>query len=178
MPAAALVTPVAVMSLATVAPVVETAPAEVRVVEPPVATAPSAALRADDPWTPARWADWVDQSGLAGAALNLARHVNLASRRDGRWELHLSPRHQMLAGGQALPQLQERLARAFPGQAISLELIEPDAETPVQRRQRLQQERQQQAEQAFLQDPVVRALGTTFDAVLVPESLSLPQSIR
>ncbi|MEL0027678.1 MAG: DNA polymerase III subunit gamma/tau C-terminal domain-containing protein, partial [Perlucidibaca sp.] len=118
--------------------------------------------------------DWVEQSGLSGAAVNLARNTLMVVAADGRWELRLSPRHQMLAGGQALPQLQQRLAAQFPGRAIPLEMAEPDAETPAQRRQRLQQERRDQAEQALRQDPVVKALVTTFDATLVPDSLTLP----
>ena len=56
-----------------------------------------------------------------------------------------------------------------------LRLVDRDpAIRGAQRRQRLLQERRVQAETALRQDPVVKAVMTTFDAVLVPESLTLP----
>jgi hypothetical protein len=79
----------------------------------------------------------------------------------------------MLAGGQAFPPLQQALARDFPAQAIHLSLVEPEVETPIQRRQRLAAARRDAAEAALRNDPVVKALETTFGARLLPESLTL-----
>jgi DNA polymerase-3 subunit gamma/tau len=167
-------------------------PVHVAAIEPahepvlePVPDAVSATLSASVPeamqpavatstWTGERWADWVEHSGLTGAAINLARNALLVERSPTRWELHVSPRHQMLAGGQALPQLQQKLAQQFPDRNIPLEFVEPSEETPAQRRQRLQNERLVNAEAALRQDPVVKALMTTFDATLVPDSITLP----
>lgn len=140
-----------------------TAPMPVEVVSTP-----------DSAWTAERWADWVEHSGLTGAAINLARNALLVARSDNRWELQLSPKHQMLAGGQALPQLQQKLSQQFPGSHIPLEFVEPGEETPAQRRQRLQHERLAHAEAALRQDPVVKAILTTFDATLVADSITLP----
>ena len=143
----------------------------------PVCTAPvvEPLLQAssDAAWTPARWAEWVECSGLSGAAINLARNTVLVVDQDGRWTLQLSPRHQMLAGGQALPQLQHRLAGQFPQQPVQLLMVEPSAETPAQRRQRELAARREQAERAVRDDPVVKALMSTFEAQLVPESLQI-----
>ncbi|MEK6788270.1 MAG: DNA polymerase III subunit gamma/tau [Pseudomonadota bacterium] len=155
-------------------PVVTTAPASAATpvaaisVEPPVVAATSSS------WTAERWADWVEHSGLTGAAINLARNALLVERTPTRWELQLSPRHQMLAGGQALPQLQQKLTQHFPDRNIPLEFVEPGDETPAQRRQRLQSERLHNAEAALRQDPVVKALISTFDATLVADSITLP----
>ncbi|MES3040808.1 MAG: DNA polymerase III subunit gamma/tau [Pseudomonadota bacterium] len=147
----------------------------------PIATVPvavsveqPAAASASSSWTAERWADWVEHSGLTGAAINLARNALLVERTPTRWELQLSPRHQMLAGGQALPQLQQKLTQQFPDRNIPLEFVEPGDETPAQRRQRLQSERLHNAEVALRQDPVVKALISTFDATLVADSITLP----
>lgn len=149
------------------APVVAASPASVSAELPAVASSTSS-------WTAERWADWVEHSGLTGAAINLARNALLVERTPTRWELQLSPRHQMLAGGQALPQLQQKLAQQFPDRNIPLEFVEPGEETPAQRRQRLQNERLHNAEAALRQDPVVKALISTFDATLVADSITLP----
>lgn len=163
-------------------PVVAAQPVAVPVATPaPVAVATPVAVSAEQPnaassssWTAERWADWVEHSGLTGAAINLARNALLVERTPTRWELQLSPRHQMLAGGQALPQLQQKLAQQFPDRNIPLEFVEPGDETPAQRRQRLQSERLHNAEAALRQDPVVKALISTFDATLVADSITLP----
>ena len=152
------------------APVVATTP----VATVPVAVEQPAAASAASSWTAERWADWVEHSGLTGAAINLARNALLVERSPTRWELQLSPRHQMLAGGQALPQLQQKLIQQFPDRNIPLEFVEPGDETPAQRRQRLQNERLHNAEAALRQDPVVKALISTFDATLVADSITLP----
>ena len=141
------------------------------VVAPP-AEHPQSRLMAGD-WSVEAWAQWVDRSGLTGAPLNLARHTYLHQQADTAWELRLSPQHQMLAGGQAFPPLQQALARDFPAQAIHLSLVEPEVETPIQRRQRLAAVRREAAETALRNDPVVKALETTFGARLLPESLTL-----
>ena len=133
---------------------------------------PQSRLMAGD-WSAEAWAQWVDRSGLTGAPLNLARHTYLHQQADTAWELRLSPQHQMLAGGQAFPPLQQALARDFPAQAIHLSLVEPEVETPIQRRQRLAAARREAAETALRNDPVVKALETTFGARLLPESLTL-----
>ena len=133
---------------------------------------PQSRLMAGD-WSAEAWAQWVDRSGLTGAPLNLARHTYLHQQADTAWELRLSPQHQMLAGGQAFPPLQQALARDFPAQAIHLSLVEPEVETPIQRRQRLAAARRDAAEAALRNDPVVKALESTFGARLLPESLTL-----
>lgn len=125
-------------------------------------------------WTPESWADWVEHSGLTGAAINLARHTLAVTLGDGRWQLQLSPRHQMLSEGQAWVQLQAKLSTHFAGRVLALEKVEPNGETPAQRRQRIQLERRQHAETALRQDPVVKAIITTFGAELIPDSLTLP----
>lgn len=119
------------------------------------------------------WTLWVSRSGLAGAALNLARHAVLAIFSPDQAVIHVSPKHQMLAGGQALPQLQARWLQEFPGCPLQLQLIEPQNETPAQSIERQQRERHQAAEQALQQDPLVQAVMTTFGATPLPDSLVL-----
>lgn len=172
------------------APVVTAAP--VSIPEPVIATvaAPVAAPTAHTPaseaadahpqsrlmagdWSAEAWAQWVERSGLTGAPLNLARHTYLHQQPNSAWELLLAPQFQMLAGGQAFPPLQQALARDFPAQAIHMSMVDPEVETPIQRRQRLLAARRAAAEGALRNDPVVKALESTFEARLIPESLTL-----
>jgi len=137
--------------------------------EPTIAPVPEFQPTGD--WTPVSWADWVDSSGLAGGALNLARHALMQVGEQGQWQLCLSPKHQMLAAGQALTQLQTQFQAQYPQQRFDLVMQEPNGETPASRRQRLREERLAQAETAVLADPVVKAVMTTFNAQIVPDSL-------
>ena len=138
-------------------------------VEPTIAPVPEPQPTSD--WTPVSWADWVDSSGLTGGALNLARHALMQVGEQGQWQLCLSPKHQMLAAGQALTQLQAQFQAQYPLQRFDLVMQEPNGETPASRRQRLREERLAQAETAVLADPVVKAVMTTFNAQIVPDSL-------
>lgn len=137
--------------------------------EPTIAPVPEPQPTSD--WTPVSWADWVDSSGLTGGALNLARHALMQVGEQGQWQLCLSPKHQMLAAGQALTQLQTQFQAQYPQQRFDLVMQEPNGETPASRRQRLREERLAQAETAVLADPVVKAVMTTFNAQIVPDSL-------
>jgi DNA polymerase-3 subunit gamma/tau len=139
--------------------------------EPTFAPEPKPQLQPTSEWTPASWADWVDSSGLTGGALNLARHALMQVGEQGQWQLCLSPKHQMLAAGQALTQLQTQFQAQYPQHRFDLVMQEPNGETPASRRQRLREERLAQAETAVLADPVVKAVMTTFNAQIVPDSL-------
>ncbi|MDO9621088.1 MAG: DNA polymerase III subunit gamma/tau, partial [Moraxellaceae bacterium] len=162
-------------SLASVAPTPPPTPTVALRPEPQVEVTPEPTI-APEPqptgdWTPVSWADWVDSSGLTGGALNLARHALMQVGEQGQWQLCLSPKHQMLAAGQALTQLQAQFQAQYPQQRFDLVMQEPNGETPASRRQRLREERLAQAETAVLADPVVKAVMTTFNAQIVPDSL-------
>jgi len=149
-------------------PVLEPAVVELA---PEPTPAPAAPEQSASEWTPASWAEWVEASGLAGGALNLARHALMQVGAQGQWQLCLSPKHQMLAAGQALTQLQTQFQAQYPQHRFDLVMQEPNGETPASRRQRLREERLAQAESAVLADPVVKAVMTTFNAQIVPDSL-------
>lgn len=162
-------------SLTSVAPTPPPTPTVALRPEPQVEVIPEPTL-APEPqptsdWTPVSWADWVDSSGLTGGALNLARHALMQVGEQGQWQLCLSPKHQMLAAGQALTQLQTQFQAQYPQHRFDLVMQEPNGETPASRRQRLREERLAQAETAVLADPVVKAVMTTFNAQIVPDSL-------
>ncbi|MDP1540327.1 MAG: DNA polymerase III subunit gamma/tau [Moraxellaceae bacterium] len=139
--------------------------------EPTPAPVPAAFVQSTSEWTPVSWAEWVDASGLTGGALNLARHALMQVGAQGQWQLCLSPKHQMLAAGQALTQLQTQFQAQYPQHRFDLVMQEPNGETPASRRQRLRAERLAQAESAVMADPVVKAVMTTFNAQIVPDSL-------
>jgi len=139
--------------------------------EPKLVSKPEPQPQPTSDWTPVSWADWVDSSGLTGGALNLARHALMQVGEQGQWQLCLSPKHQMLAAGQALTQLQTQFQTQYPQHRFDLVMQEPNGETPASRRQRLREERLAQAETAVLADPVVKAVMTTFNAQIVPDSL-------
>lgn len=139
------------------------------VVAPQPATAPAAPVRL------ASSEDWhalVTQLQLRGIASQLASHCELDAWDGKQLQLRLDPacKHMRVESAE------ERFTNALrthlgAGLRVELRVARPAAETPAQREVRQRAERQQHAEQAMAQDPVVQVLQDTFDATLVPDSV-------
>jgi len=149
-------------------------PQELRQPEPVPSPAPAPKPEALIPgqWTAEAWEAWVAASGLVGGALNLARHSVLVARGDNAFELHLSPRHDMLGSAAPLQQLEVRLAQQLPGAHLHIKLQEPGFETPIQIIARRKAERLRQAETALLGDSHVQALVREFGAQMITDSIT------
>lgn len=127
----------------------------------------SAAAKAEDDWR-----QLARQLPLSGFAQELAMNLALQSREDGKWSFNLDPQHEHLVNDER----REAVSRAITEQlgrpvSITIQLSEPDVETPVQSIEREKSDRQQRAEQAIKSDPDVQDLIDQFDATLVEDSI-------
>ncbi len=129
----------------------------------------------DDPaalCNPEAWEQWVRDSGLAGGAMNLARHTALAAAGADGFELQLSARHEILASGLSFGQIEAAFQRQFPEARLKLARKEPTYTVPMQLIAARRQARTVDAEQTLRNDPVVRVLIETFQAELLPDSIT------
>ncbi|MES2919450.1 MAG: DNA polymerase III subunit gamma/tau [Pseudomonadota bacterium] len=149
------------------------APASAAVVPPtaraaapaPVFAAPADACSAEG------WERWVQVSGLAGGALNLARHAALVALDEGTVELQLSARHEILASAQSLALVEAALQQQFPGLRMKLSKRDPAYTVPTQVIAQRKQARLAEAESTLRGDPVVQLLVRDFQAEILPDSI-------
>ncbi|MCC2636766.1 MAG: hypothetical protein K0Q68_485 [Moraxellaceae bacterium] len=141
----------------------------------PIAVAPAAAPTFNGPadaCTPEAWECWVQASGLTGGGLNLARHAALVASGELRFELQLSPRHDILASGQSFGQVEAAFQRQFPGTQLKLVKTEPAYTVPMQVIAVRKQARLAEAGATLRDDPVVRLLVEDFQAEILPDSIT------
>lgn len=121
---------------------------------------------------PSHWDSFAAALKLGGIASQLANNC-VFDRWDGETlHLKLDPAKQQLRVGQAEKRLETGIRKLL-GDKVKLAITEEGSsqETPAKRLAREQVERQQQAEQSFANDPLVRELQEHFDARLVPDSI-------
>lgn len=113
--------------------------------------------------SPQEWAAVIEQQRLDGLVRTLAEHC-VAARTDAGWQLAVVPEqaHLQRTKGQALA---EQLGR--------VEWVEwpPGQQSVAQWRAQQIQARQQQARDAFIQDPAVRRVMELFDAKVIEASI-------
>ena len=118
------------------------------------------------------WEQMVERMGLSGATRQLARHCSYDGRAGGVVRLSIDPAHEILATSAQQERLREAVSRHF-GETmrLQLDLKKPTVETPAEREQRAAAERQQQAEHAIEEDPLVREMQKVFDATVDRDSI-------
>jgi DNA polymerase-3 subunit gamma/tau len=119
------------------------------------------------------WADIVAGLELNGMARQFALNCAYKGREGNVIELQLAASHAQLQNNAFQERLEASLGKHF-GEPLKLriELIEAaTSETPSQVESRRQAERQQAAQQAIENDPVVRALVEQFDAQVQANSI-------
>jgi DNA polymerase-3 subunit gamma/tau len=141
----------------------------------PVQAAAVAAAASREPLTIEDLASWeaaLDSLALSGAVRQLANHCQFRSAKGGVIQLLLdeSASHLQTAA------LQEKLRHALSTKLgselrIRIELGTPDEETPAQKRNRQDTERQEAAEKSIQSDPNVMAVRKAFDATVDPASI-------
>jgi len=139
----------------------------------PVTVAPAVAAASPSAGAPeAKWSDVVAQLGLAGLLRELANNTTLESHGGGTLTLTLEETHAKLLNKEREEELRQALEKYY-GVPIRLKmnLGLPSVETPAKERSRLQEERQQAAVQAIVEDPNVRALQEKFGARVNPASI-------
>ena len=120
----------------------------------------------------ASWDAAVEKMRLSGAVRQLANHCQFRGVQGGVVNLLLDDAASHLQTAV----LQEKFRQALSdklGTAVRLriELGKPDVETPAQRMNRQDMERQQAAEQSIESDPNVLAVQKAFDATIDPTSI-------
>ena len=139
----------------------------------PVTAAPAAAAPPQSPGTAeAKWSDVVTQLGLAGLLRELANNTTLESHGGGTMTLTLEETHAKLLNKEREEELRQALEKYYGSPVrLKMNLGRPSVETPAKERSRLQEERQQAAVQAIVEDPNVRALQEKFGARVNPASI-------
>jgi DNA polymerase-3 subunit gamma/tau len=120
------------------------------------------------------WAERIGGMKVDGMAKQLARHCICLGEDAGVLRLKLDPRHAHLLTDERRKTLERAAAQEDAGvRGIVIEMapIGADAESPVQRDQRLERERQKAAESALLEDPTARQLQEAFGATVRPGSV-------
>jgi DNA polymerase-3 subunit gamma/tau len=164
----------AAMPVSNVVPFPPAAPAAVPVEpEPELRRAPLAPAGTPEALCqPEAWEQWVRDSGLAGGAMNLARHTALVAQGEGGFALQLSPRHEILASGLSFGQVEAAFQRQFPAARLKLAKQEPSYTVPMQLIAARKQARLVAAEATLRNDPVVRVLMQDFQAEILPDSIT------
>jgi len=157
-------TPVA-MTPQTASPVMATAK--------PVAVAPAKPTVPQSPDTPGtKWNDVVAQLGLTGLLRELANNTMLESHADGVMSLTLDESHAKILNKEREEELKKALEKYYGApMRLKMNLGRPSMETPAKEKSRVQDERQQAAVQAIVEDPNVRALQEKFGARVNPASI-------
>ena len=110
-----------------------------------------------------QWYEWVEQINVTGVAKMIAEHAVLKSLQLPSVELVLSDQHDTLLNEAQRSALGRALAELLGEQVELVVSTAPIAsETPNERKARLQQERQSDAEAALQQDSTVQSLLSEF----------------
>jgi len=137
----------------------------------PVGDAPDAQVAEDLP-TPENWPEFFDQLGLVGITQNIALHCELRETSGRRMLFILDENNATLFQ----PKQERALAAAFEqltGQPVQLTITVGKVEsgTPAHRAALLAANRQQDAEQAINDDPVLANLLQEFDGSIIAGSV-------
>ncbi len=192
-PAIAAVSDAAVMSGA--APLPETAVADtVSVAQSASASVPAAPAGSQTPPSEGQiavaplslvdldgrqWRERFDDFALPGMLGSIASHCQIAESGAGRLRFVISQGSAALLNERHVERLQESLSEYFAQPLkVSIDIAEPEEETPAEYRARQLQEQLAAARQAIENDPIVREIVAEFSAELEPDSLRLPAQYR
>ena len=122
------------------------------------------------------WHDIVVRTQATGVARMILDHANLIDRQADRWTIRLAEDQSSLLNDARRAEI-ETLAARIEGAAVEVqfEFGKPEHETPVERKKRLEDDRQAKAKAILLQDANVQALLNEFDGRL--ESVHLRQPL-
>jgi DNA polymerase-3 subunit gamma/tau len=118
------------------------------------------------------WHSLVANSGLRGPARLLAEHAGFVAYADGALVLSLPATDEHLRGAAMVKMVADALAPAL-GEApqIRFETATQPAQSLRERNERVRDERQASAEDAFMNDPDVQRLISQHGAKIVPDSI-------
>lgn len=139
-------------------------------IQPPSDKTPQQILQHDHvelvgEWTVEKWECWLREADISPAVRNLAQHGIMQGQVGGACSFIISTEHRLLAT-ELLDSLLESLKQQWPAIVMQLDLSEPDAMIPLERKARRQQQAEQQAEYLLKKEPAVAALIKQFNATL------------
>ena len=118
------------------------------------------------------WHALLDSGALKGPAKLLAEHAGFLGFEDGVVRLSLPPSDEHLRTGPSVRMLGDALAGALGGSPqIRFESAAEPVESVRERKERVRDERQNEAEAAFMADPDVQRLIAQHGARVVPDSI-------
>ena len=121
---------------------------------------------ADINWSPADWAEVVENIPVSGMPLQLARNCILHSASKDELHLHLDPEYETLAAPRWKERLCEKISVYAQGRVklkVTIASATPD-NTPAGVAKKAEQDRLEAARDSIAQDPVVADIVATFDA--------------
>jgi DNA polymerase-3 subunit gamma/tau len=120
----------------------------------------------------AEWQAILAEADVRGAARQLAEHCVVKQRTPGRIALVVAKDKAHLNTDQVRSRLEARLGEHL-GQALKLSITpgKPDQPTPAEVRQANETQRMREAREAIEQDPTIKGLQATFDAVVEADSI-------
>ena len=118
------------------------------------------------------WQDIIDEMALAGLVKELAGHCVLKLHTADKVHLALAPEQEHLLNKNQQDRLQKAIQTRFGDNVkVIISVEEPEAETPAQAKARIEREKQEAAIKVMENDPNVKAIIETFDAVLDKDSV-------
>ncbi|MGQ4583169.1 DNA polymerase III subunit gamma/tau [Lysobacter sp. F60174L2] len=118
------------------------------------------------------WLDWLTRCELRGPARVLAEHAGFIRSGDGTLALALAEGDELLNKPALVNEIAQALAPLFGAPPrVQFELSDRPAESLRRRTERVRDERQVAAEQAFMDDPEVQRLIQQHGARVVPDSI-------
>jgi DNA polymerase-3 subunit gamma/tau len=147
-------------------------PASTPSVTPVMNSAPQANTTSAKPSLSNDWQGIVNRLNLKGMVKQLAVNCAVQQHQGHDITLVLNQEHSQLLNAGSQAKLQEALS-AFLGEKtrVQIHVGVVQGETPAQVTARNSAERQQQAQQSIIQDPLTQALKENFGAELVPNSV-------
>ena len=138
--------------------------------EPPTANDAPAPLppRGDD-----EWLALIDRLALTGQVRELARHVELQNREQGRWTFAIDPALKHLGSRICISRLEQALSAEL-GEELTVRIVEDGqgpAHTVAAAEQQQQHQAMSEAEKAIDEDPTVQTLKEKMGARVIDDSI-------
>lgn len=122
-------------------------------------------------WTVEKWECWLREADISPAIRNLAQHGIMQGEIGGVCSFVISAEHRLLAT-ELLDSMLESLKQHWPNILMQLDLSEPEAVIPLQRKAIRQEQAEQQAEYLLKKEPTVAALIRQFNGTLTNITLA------
>lgn len=150
---------------AKTAPVFEKKNREISTVPPSISTKPAEISHPN-------WPTLLSQLGLKGAASVLTSHCILVQQTDESIQLALDPNYVSLLNKNTEAQIVNALEQYFQkAMRLTINIGEPNQETPAQLDKKHQEEKQSKAEDSLLLDKNLQTLMEQFGGKIIPNSI-------